>query len=71
MKLYATHGLPFEITRDIAGEEGFSVDEQGFLQAMEQHRVESGAGKEFGPLGWQDAEKYASFMEQIVNARQT
>lgn len=67
-ELYATHGLPFEITRDIADEEGFSVDEQGYLQAMEQHRVESGAGKEFGPLGGEDAEKYASFMEQIVSA---
>jgi len=64
-ELYATHGLPFEITRDIAGEEGFSVDEEGYLKAMQQHRVESGAGKEFGPLGGEDAEKYAAFMEQL------
>ncbi|KUK46791.1 MAG: Alanine--tRNA ligase [Anaerolinea thermophila] len=66
--LYATHGLPLEITRDIAGEEGFSVDESGYQKAMEQHRVESGAGKEFGPLGGEDAEKYAAFFEDLYDA---
>jgi alanyl-tRNA synthetase len=66
-ELYATHGLPFEITRDIAGEEGYSVDENAYQQAMEQHRVESGAGKEFGPLGGEDAEKYAGFFKEISN----
>jgi alanyl-tRNA synthetase len=28
--LYATYGLPFEISRDIAREQGLDVDEAGF-----------------------------------------
>ncbi len=67
-ELYATHGLPFEITRDIAGEEGYLVDEEAYRKAMERHRVESGAGKEFGPLGGEDAERYASFFNEIYDA---
>ncbi len=64
-ELYATHGLPFEITRDIAEEEGYSVDGKAYQKAMEQHRVESGAGKEFGPLGGEDADLYARFLKEI------
>ncbi len=67
-ELYATHGLPFEITRDIAGEEGFSVDEESYLEAMQRHRVESGAGKEFGPLGGEDVEQYAVIFEDLCDA---
>jgi alanyl-tRNA synthetase len=42
--LYATHGLPLEITRDVVGERGYTVDEAGFLAAREAHAVASGAG---------------------------
>ncbi len=35
--LYATYGLPLEITRDIARERGLEVDEAGFSKAREQH----------------------------------
>ncbi|HEY43965.1 MAG TPA: alanine--tRNA ligase [Anaerolineae bacterium] len=41
--LYATHGLPFEITRDIAREHGTETDEIGFFKAMEIHRLVSGS----------------------------
>ena len=40
--LYATHGLPFEITRDLLQEHGLSVDEAGFQKAMQRHREEAG-----------------------------
>ena len=46
--LYATHGLPMEITRDIAQERGYSVDEDGFREAMEQHRIESSSHHTMG-----------------------
>lgn len=36
--LYATHGLPMEITRDVVKERGLSVDEEGFRRALELHR---------------------------------
>jgi alanyl-tRNA synthetase len=41
--LYATYGLPLEITRDVAGEKGYQVDEDGFRDAMTDHRNLSGA----------------------------
>ena len=64
--LYATHGLPLEITRDIAREQDLDVDETGFRQAMDEHRLASGAGKAFGPLGGEDVDVYRSVMEQLV-----
>jgi alanyl-tRNA synthetase len=49
-KLYDTHGFPVELTREIAAEQGFSVDASGFEQAMQrqQERSRSGAGSFFG-----------------------
>ncbi len=67
-ELYATHGLPLEITRDIALEQGYDVDETGFKNAMEQHRLDSGAGKTFGVMGNDDVDNYRSVFERLVNS---
>jgi len=67
-ELYATHGLPLEITRDIAREHGFDVDETGFKNAMEQHRLDSGAGKTFGLMGNDDVDIYRMAFDQLVLA---
>jgi len=37
-RLYDTFGLPLEITRDVAGERGLSVDEAGYQVALEEQR---------------------------------
>ena len=43
--LYATHGLPLELTRDEALEQhGMTVDEEGYAAAREQHALASGSG---------------------------
>ena len=63
--LYATYGLPFEITRDIAQERGFRVDESGFQNAMEAHRIASGGGKAIGDLGGEDAETFREIFDTI------
>ena len=63
--LYATHGLPLEITRDVLQERGLNVDQQGFYAAMEEHRISSGAGKEFGPLGGEKAEFYSNILKDL------
>jgi alanyl-tRNA synthetase len=63
--LYATHGLPLEITRDVLRERGLEADAQGFFAAMEEHRVNSGAGKEFGAMGGEDAEIYTSILTKL------
>ncbi|HEX2620685.1 MAG TPA: alanine--tRNA ligase, partial [Phototrophicaceae bacterium] len=40
--LKATLGLPFEVTRDICEERGYTVDQDGFSAAAEQHSEISG-----------------------------
>lgn len=64
--LYATHGLPLELTRDVAREQGLEVDEAGFRKAMEDHRVISGAGKTFGQLGGEDVDIYREIFDQLT-----
>lgn len=64
-ELYATHGLPLELTRDIAREIGLDVDETGFRAAMEEHRLVSGGGKAFGSLGGEDVDIYRAVVEDL------
>jgi alanyl-tRNA synthetase len=64
-ELYATYGLPFEISRDIAREQGMDVDEAGFHLAMDQHKIDSGAGKAMGRMGGEDAEFYAGLLKDL------
>ena len=64
-ELYATYGLPLEITRDIAQERGLDVDQDGFDTAMEAHRVASGAGRAFGDMGGADVAVYRPIIEQL------
>ncbi len=63
--LYATYGLPFEISRDIAREQGLDVDEAGFNQAKEEHSLASGGGKAMGRLGGEDAEFFAGILTHL------
>ena len=63
--LYATYGLPFEISRDIAREQGLDVDEQGFKAAREEHSLASGGGKAMGKQGGEDAEFYAGILKDL------
>jgi alanyl-tRNA synthetase len=63
--LYATYGLPFEITRDIAREQNLEVDAAGFNAAREQHSKASGGGKALGKLGGEDAEFFAGILKDL------
>ncbi|MFN2215316.1 MAG: alanine--tRNA ligase [Anaerolineales bacterium] len=64
--LYATYGLPLEITKDIARESSTDVEENSFYSAMEVHRKASGAGKEMGNLGGEDSEVYANLSKRLI-----
>jgi alanyl-tRNA synthetase len=63
--LYATHGLPLEIVRDILREKEYQVDEAGFRNAMEEHRIISGAGKALGKMGGEKADIYREIFQSL------
>ena len=67
-ELYATYGLPFEITRDIAREQDLDVDEAGFRTGMEEHRLASGGGKAMGAMGGEDSEYFAGILKELQSA---
>jgi alanyl-tRNA synthetase len=64
--LYATYGLPFEITRDIARESNLDVEEEGFRVAMETHRIASGSGDTLSGLVDDDIEFYQQLLADLV-----
>jgi alanyl-tRNA synthetase len=61
--LYATYGLPLEITRDIAQERGMKVDEPGFVKAREEHAEASRS--EVGPLVNEDVEVFRKLAHDL------
>lgn len=65
--LYATYGLPLEITRDIAREQEITVDDSSFHLAMEQHRIASGAGDVFGVHGEGNIELYQNLLADLIS----
>lgn len=40
-KLYDTYGFPVDLTKEILEEKGYSIDEAGFQESMEQQRVKA------------------------------
>ena len=44
--LYDTYGFPIEFTMELASEQGYTVDEEGFRKAFEEHQKKSQAGAE-------------------------
>ncbi|MBK8618914.1 MAG: alanine--tRNA ligase [Anaerolineales bacterium] len=67
--LYATYGLPFEISRDIAREQGLDIDEAGFTTAKEVHAKASGGGKAMGKLGGEDSEYFANILKDLQSKK--
>ncbi len=65
--LYATYGLPLEITRDIAREQNLEVDEQGFLDAMEEHRLASSTRDAFVQTSGEGVELYRDMLTKLQN----
>ncbi len=46
-KLHDTYGFPIELTKEIAGERGFSVDLEGFEKEMEKQRERARVAQKF------------------------
>ncbi len=64
--LYATYGLPLEITRDMVKEQGYTVDEEGFKAAAEAHRLASGAGA-IGVIDADQLGRYADLLQDLID----
>ncbi|MCA9924576.1 MAG: alanine--tRNA ligase, partial [Anaerolineales bacterium] len=66
--LYATYGLPLEITRDVVQERGFTVDEAGYTAAREAHALASGKGA----FGQYDADTgvYGKLLQSLSSSGQ-
>ena len=52
-KLYDTFGFPIDLTREMAADEGLTVDEEGFQTLMQEQKARAReARKALGDLGW-------------------
>ena len=61
-RLWDTYGFPLDITRDVAQENGFAVDEAGYETALEQQRQQSGSEQQ-GMAA--DVSVYVDLMESL------
>ena len=65
-RLYDTYGFPLDLTREVAAEQGFTVDVQGFQQALEAQRERARAAQHFGPAGDEDRlAQYRRIMDKL------
>ena len=62
-KLYDTYGFPFELTKEIAAENGLKVDEEGFKAAMQEQKDRAKAAAE--KISVTGDIKYAKVEEQV------
>ena len=58
--LYDTHGLPPELTRELASARGYAVDEAGFEAEMAAQRARSRGETAFSDFGGDEAERFAA-----------
>ena len=64
--LKATLGLPFQVTKDVVEELGYSVDEAGFATAEAEHARISGGGAAMGEI--ESAEFYRQLLGDLQDA---
>mgnify|MGYP005842226477 FL=1 len=64
-RLYDTYGFPLDLTRDVAAEHGFRVDEAGFQTALEEQRARGRAAYQFVIAGNETSEPYVRLLEEL------
>jgi len=67
-RLYDTFGFPFELTKELALEKGYTVDEEGFKKAFEEHQEKSrvaSAGQFKGGLA--DGSKESAYLHTATH----
>ena len=54
-KLHDTYGFPIDLTKEILAESGYTVDEEGFTEAMAEQKARSQKQQEMEGAGWEEA----------------
>jgi alanyl-tRNA synthetase len=71
-QLHDTFGFPFDLTKELLGEEGLTVDEGAFDQLMDAQRARARAAAGGGEQGESPRERASEFAEQtLVKSRFT
>jgi alanyl-tRNA synthetase len=65
-RLYDTFGLPLEITRDVADEEGFDVDEAGYQEALEEQRRRAREAEAFQMHDEESLARYQQVLKRLI-----
>lgn len=66
-KLYDTYGFPIDLTREILEEKGFTIDEEGFKEAMEVQRTTARAARKVTNYMGADVTVYESIDPSITS----
>jgi alanyl-tRNA synthetase len=64
-RLYDTYGFPLDLTRDIAGERGFTVDEAGFREAMAEQQARARAAQRFQMTDEEELERLNALLSEL------
>jgi len=64
-RLYDTYGFPLDLTRDIAHERGFTVDEVGFQEAMAEQRARARAAQRFQMTEEEELERLNAILTKL------
>jgi alanyl-tRNA synthetase len=64
-RLYDTFGLPLEITRDVAEERGFGVDEAGYRAALDEQRRRARQADKFELQDEVTLKRYTEILEDL------
>jgi alanyl-tRNA synthetase len=62
--LHDTYGFPIDLTLEIAGEQGLTVDEEGFRRLMAEQRARAKADAQARKTGHADLSAYRSVLDQ-------
>ncbi len=67
-RLYDTYGFPLDLTRDIARENGLTVDEAGYQRAMAEQRERARAASRFAAGPEEQVDRYRAVLEELRSA---